>query len=112
MLCVLWISGSSATEMENRLSGWKRELLRAHSLIAGLFARSEVRGRSLAYMQGLLSGCERKKGWDAGGGGWGGGGGRGAGGGGGGGGGAALIWGGICWSEGAAPPPHPLGHLP
>src|ERR1039458_9591814 len=63
MLCVLWISGSSATEMENRLSGWKRELLRAHSLIAGLFARSEVRGRSLAYMQGLLSGCERKNGW-------------------------------------------------
>ncbi|HEY5214688.1 MAG TPA: IS701 family transposase [Acidobacteriaceae bacterium] len=49
--------------MENRLAGWKRELLRAHSLIAGLFARSEARGRSLAYMQGLLSGCERKNGW-------------------------------------------------
>src|SRR5664280_1343890 len=63
MLWVLWISGSSATEMENRLSGWKLELLRAHSLIAGLFARSEVRGRSLAYLQGLLSGCERKNGW-------------------------------------------------
>src|SRR5664279_3242845 len=55
MLWVRWISGSSATEMENRLSGWKRELLRAHSLIAGLFARSEVRGRSLSYLQGLLS---------------------------------------------------------
>src|ERR1035437_1492831 len=63
MLWVLWIIGSSATEMESRLSGWKRELLRAHSLIAGLFARSEVRGRSLAYLQGLLSGCERKNGW-------------------------------------------------
>jgi SRSO17 transposase len=49
--------------MEKRLAGWKRELLRAHSLIAGLFARSEARGRSLSYMQGLLSGCERKNGW-------------------------------------------------
>ena len=28
--------------MERRLSGWKRELLRAHGRIASLFARSEV----------------------------------------------------------------------
>jgi SRSO17 transposase len=49
--------------MEKRLSGWKRELLRAHDLIAGLFARSEPRVRSLAYLQGLLSSCERKNGW-------------------------------------------------
>ena len=63
MLWMLWISGSSASEMENRLAGWKRELLRAHGLIAGLFARSEARGRSLAYMRGLLNGCERKNGW-------------------------------------------------
>src|SRR5271166_1099708 len=49
--------------MEKRLSGWKRELLRAHGLIAELFARSEPRARSLAYLQGLLSGCERKNGW-------------------------------------------------
>ena len=49
--------------MEKRLSGWKRELLRAHDLIAGLFARSETRTRSLAYLQGLLSNCERKNGW-------------------------------------------------
>ena len=63
MLWILRISGCSASEMENRLAGWKRELLRAHSLIAGLFARSEARGRSLAYLQGLLSGCERKNGW-------------------------------------------------
>jgi len=46
--------------MEKRLSGWKRELLRAHGLIADLFVRSEPRARSLAYLQGLLSGCERK----------------------------------------------------
>ena len=31
--------------MEKRLSGWKRELLRAHERIAGLFARSEARER-------------------------------------------------------------------
>src|ERR1035441_6912899 len=49
--------------MEKRLSGWKRELLRAHGLIAGLFARSEARDRSRAYLQGLLSHCERKNGW-------------------------------------------------
>ncbi|MEO6912049.1 MAG: IS701 family transposase [Edaphobacter sp.] len=49
--------------MEKRLSGWKRELLRSHGRIAGLFARSEPRERSLAYVQGLLSGCERKNGW-------------------------------------------------
>jgi SRSO17 transposase len=49
--------------MEKRLSGWKRELLRAYGRIAGLFARSEVRERSYAYLQGLLSHCERKNGW-------------------------------------------------
>ena len=49
--------------MEKRLSGWRRELLRAHGLIADLFSRSEPRARSLAYLQGLLSGCERKNSW-------------------------------------------------
>src|SRR5271157_5926386 len=49
--------------MEKRLAGWKRELVRAHGLIAELFARSEPRARSLAYLQGWLSGCERKNGW-------------------------------------------------
>jgi SRSO17 transposase len=49
--------------MEKRLSGWKRELLRAHGLIADLFARSEPCALSLEYLQGLLSGCERKNGW-------------------------------------------------
>ena len=48
--------------MEKRLSGWKRELLRAHDRIAGLFARSEARERGLLYLQGLLSGCECKNG--------------------------------------------------
>ena len=49
--------------MEKRLSGWKRELLRAHGWIADLFVRSEPRALSLAYLQGLLSGWERKNGW-------------------------------------------------
>src|SRR5664280_1681226 len=44
--------------MEKGLAGWKRELLRAHGLIAELFARSEPRARSLAYLQGLLNGWQ------------------------------------------------------
>ena len=53
----------SVLVLEKRLSGGEREWLRAHGLIAGLSARSEPRARSLAYLQGLLSGCERKNGW-------------------------------------------------
>ena len=49
--------------MRKKIRGWKRELERAHERIGGLFARSEPRARSLAYLQGLLSGCERKNGW-------------------------------------------------
>lgn len=63
---LIWIrSGTrlSGVEMERRLTGWKRELFVAHERIAGLFARSEARERSLAYLQGLLSHCERKNGW-------------------------------------------------
>jgi len=36
---------------------------RDHQRIGDLFARSEVRERSLAYLEGLLSGCERKNSW-------------------------------------------------
>ncbi len=46
--------------MENWIQRWKGELERAHQRIADLFARSEVRERSLAYLEGLLSSCERK----------------------------------------------------
>ncbi len=49
--------------MAKRVNGWKRELFGAHARIAGLFARSEARERSLAYLQGLLSHCERKNSW-------------------------------------------------
>ncbi len=49
--------------MEKTIRGWKGELMRAHQRMGDLFARSEVRERSLAYLEGLLSGCERKNGW-------------------------------------------------
>jgi len=49
--------------MEKTIRGWKGELMRAHQGMGDLFARSEVRERSLAYLEGLLSGCERKNGW-------------------------------------------------
>jgi len=49
--------------MEKSIQRWKGELGRAHQRIADLFARSEVRERSLGYLDGLLSGCERKNGW-------------------------------------------------
>ncbi len=41
----------------------KDELERAHQRLGDLFARSEVRGRSLSYLEGLLSGCEQKNSW-------------------------------------------------
>ena len=49
--------------MEASIKGWQDELVRTHERIADLFARSEVRERSLAYLEGLLSGCERKNSW-------------------------------------------------
>jgi SRSO17 transposase len=52
-----------AIEMAKRELGWKRELLWAHARISVLFARSESGALSLSYLQGLLSGCERKNGW-------------------------------------------------
>ncbi len=49
--------------MEEAIAGWKDKLERAHRRIADLFARSEVRERSLCYLEGLLSVCERKNSW-------------------------------------------------
>jgi SRSO17 transposase len=46
-----------------QLKGWKRELEAVHSRIGGGFHRAEPRRRCLRYLQGLLSGCERKNGW-------------------------------------------------
>lgn len=49
--------------MEKTIGGWRQELERAHQGVKDLFPRSEVRERSLAYLEGLLSHCERKNGW-------------------------------------------------
>lgn len=38
-------------------------MVRAQQRVEDVFARSEVRERSLAYLEGLLSGCERKNSW-------------------------------------------------
>ena len=46
-------------EVEN----WLEELQALHERIAGHFRRSEPRERSLAYLKGLLSGVERRNGW-------------------------------------------------
>ncbi len=49
--------------MKPSLEGWKGELVRLHQGLGDLFARAEVRERSLAYLEGLLSGCEGKNSW-------------------------------------------------
>jgi len=49
--------------MEKPIRGWGKELVRAHRRMGDLFPRSEVRERSLAYLEGLLSHCERKNNW-------------------------------------------------
>lgn len=49
--------------MEKSIAGWKAELVRVHRRMGDLFARSEVRERSLAYVEGLLGSCERKNSW-------------------------------------------------
>jgi SRSO17 transposase len=49
--------------MEKTIEGWKDELVQVHQRLGDLFARSEVRERSLAYLEGLVSGCERKNSW-------------------------------------------------
>ena len=49
--------------MKQSIQGWKGELVQAHQRVEDVFARSEVRQRGLAYLEGLLSGCERKNSW-------------------------------------------------
>ena len=49
--------------MEPVLKEWSGELSSLHERLGRLFRRSEPRLRSLAYLQGLLSGVERKNGW-------------------------------------------------
>ncbi len=42
---------------------WLEALEALHARIAPHFRRSEPRERSLAYLKGLLSGVERRNGW-------------------------------------------------
>ncbi len=42
---------------------WAQALFRLHARIAPRFVRPEPRRRALAYLQGILSSIERKKGW-------------------------------------------------
>jgi hypothetical protein len=49
--------------MQETARGWEGELSGLHERLGKLFKRSEPRQRSLAYLRGLLSGIERKNGW-------------------------------------------------
>src|SRR5436190_4897586 len=46
-----------------QVKGWADELPSVGERIGGRFARSEPRRRALGYIRGLLSGTERKNGW-------------------------------------------------
>jgi len=45
------------------VQNWQGELTALHERIADRFRRSEPRRRALSYLRGLLSGAERKNGW-------------------------------------------------
>ena len=49
--------------MEKTIRRWREELVQVHQRLGDLFPRSEVRERSLSYVEGLLSHCERKNSW-------------------------------------------------
>jgi SRSO17 transposase len=48
---------------EEAVQEWAQELTEVHARIAARFVRAEPRRRALAYVRGLLSGVERKNGW-------------------------------------------------
>lgn len=52
-----------AKQEVEEVHGWAGGLEELHSRIAPRFARSEHRGRVLAYLKGLLSPAKRKNGW-------------------------------------------------
>lgn len=54
---------SSHPQQRDAIQNWVSGLNQVHERIAGHFARSEQRGRVLAYLKGLLSPVERKNGW-------------------------------------------------
>lgn len=42
---------------------WQEQFHALHQRIAGHFERAEPRRRVFTYLQGLISSCERKNGW-------------------------------------------------
>ena len=49
--------------MLETVQGWGEQLTTLHQRIGRHFHRAEPRRRALAYVQALLSPCERKNGW-------------------------------------------------
>ena len=56
---MLWLEAVMVESVEQ----WAEDLTTLHRRIAGRFARSEQRQRSLAYLKALLFPVERKNGW-------------------------------------------------
>ena len=53
----------SVEVLSNRLSDWRPSLEDLKSFIGPVFGREDLRGTALAFIDGLLSGVERKTGW-------------------------------------------------
>ena len=56
------IAGGVSTTL-SKVAQWAHALRQLHGHLAPRFARAEPRRRMLSYLQGLLSGVERKNGW-------------------------------------------------
>lgn len=55
--------GSAQAVSAADVGRWEAALAEVHGRISQHFARSEMRQRALAYLRGLLSGIDRKNGW-------------------------------------------------
>lgn len=53
----------SVSAWSGSLLGWEEELSRLKDRISGVFGRSELRETASAFVDGMLSGIERKTGW-------------------------------------------------
>jgi hypothetical protein len=53
----------SVGEWSGSLLAWEQELTGLKDRISGIFGRSELRETAAAFLDGLLSGVERKTGW-------------------------------------------------
>ena len=48
---------------DSEMKGWRKAFERFHARFWGIFRRAEAREQSKKYVRGLLSGVERKNGW-------------------------------------------------